>query len=120
MDDSISTAKTETIEKAQARMQAAGVHTIIAQFVDIHGSPKGKYIPLTHLDDILGAGAGFSGPSIWGAGLPRNGPRAEFYGKGGLNTLQALPWMPGYARMVFSGMVDGKSFTGCSRRILLK
>ena len=92
--------KTETIEQAKARMQAAGVHTVITQFVDIHGSPKGKYIPLAHLEDILGNGAGFAGPSIWGTGLPRTGPRAEFYGKGDIATLQALPWMLGYARIV--------------------
>ena len=61
MDDT--SLKIETIDQAKARMQAAGVHTVIAQFVDIHGSPKGKYIPLAHLDDILGAGAGFAGPS---------------------------------------------------------
>ena len=120
MDDSISTAKTETVEQVKSRMQTAGVHTVIAQFVDIHGSAKGKYIPLTHLEDILGAGAGFAGPSIWGTGLPRNGPRSEFYGKGDINSLQALPWMPGYARIVCSGMVDGKPFSGCSRRVLLK
>jgi glutamine synthetase len=31
-----------------------------------------------------------------------------------------LPWMPGYARIVCSGLVDGKPFTGCSRRVLLR
>ena len=118
MDDT--SLKTETVEQAKARMQVAGVHTIIAQFVDIHGSPKGKYIPVAHLDDILGAGAGFAGSSIWGTGLPRNGARSEFYGQGDLSTLQPLPWMPGYARIVCSGMVDGKEFSGCSRRVLLK
>ena len=120
MDDTNFKAKTETAEQAKARMQAAGVHTIIAQFVDIFGSAKGKYIPLAHLDDVLGAGAGFAGPSIWGTGLPRNGARAEFYGQGDIKTLQALPWMPGYARIVCSGLVDGKPFSGCSRRVLLK
>jgi len=118
MDDT--NLKTETVEQAKARMQAAGVHTIIAQFVDIFGAAKGKYIPLAHLDDVLGAGAGFAGPSIWGTGLPRTGALAEFYGKGDLSTLQALPWMPGYARIVCSGLVDGKPFAGCSRRVLLK
>ena len=112
--------KTESIEQAKARMQAAGVHTIIAQFVDIFGAAKGKYIPLAHLDDVLGAGAGFAGPSIWGTGLPRNGARSEFYGQGDITTLQPLPWMPGYARIVCSGLVDGKPFAGCSRRVLLK
>ncbi len=120
MDDTISSTKTETVEQAKARMQAAGVHTIIAQFVDIFGAAKGKYIPVAHLEDVLGAGAGFAGPSIWGTGLPRNGARSEFYGQGDIKTLQALPWMPGYARIVCSGLVDGKPFAGCSRRVLLK
>ncbi len=110
----------ETVESAKQRMLAIGVHTVIAQFVDIHGSAKGKYIPVSHLDDIIGNGAGFAGPSIWGTGLPRNGARSEFYGQGDLSTLQALPWMPGYARIVCSGVVDGKLFSGCSRRLLLR
>ncbi len=118
MDDT--NIKTETLEAAKTKLIAAGVHTVIAQFVDIFGAAKGKYIPLAHLDDILGAGAGFAGPSIWGTGLPRTGARAEFYGQGDLSTLQALPWMPGYARIVCNGTVDNKPFAGCSRRVLLK
>ena len=108
------------IDAVKTQLASQNVHTIIAQFVDIHGAPKGKYIPLTHLEDILNAGAGFAGPSIWGTGLPRTGARAEFYGQGDLTTLQALPWMPGYARIVCSGIVNNSPFTGCSRRILLK
>jgi glutamine synthetase len=118
MDDAAK--QISAIETAKIKLAAAGVHTIIAQFVDIHGAAKGKYIPLAHLDDILGNGAGFAGPSIWGTGLPRTGTRAEFYGQGDMNTLQALPWMPGYARIVCNGVVDGKEFSGCSRRVLLK
>jgi glutamine synthetase len=110
----------EQIASAKATMLEQGVHTVIAQFVDIHGAPKGKYIPLAHLEDILSDGAGFAGPSIWGTGLPRNGPRSEFYGQGDIQTLQALPWMSGYARIVCSGMVDHQPFAGCSRRVLLK
>ncbi|MGA7595672.1 MAG: type III glutamate--ammonia ligase [Gallionella sp.] len=104
--------------QAEQRLAAMGVHTIIAQFVDIHGSAKGKYIPLAHLADIVGTGVGFAGPSIWGLGLPRNGPSSEYYGRGDLDTLQALPWMPGYARIVCDGVVAGEPFVRCSRRIL--
>lgn len=106
------------VTDALQRMEAAGVHTVIAQFVDIHGAAKGKYIPLAHLADIVGAGVGFAGPSIWGLGLPRNGPRSEFYGRGDLDTLQELPWMPGYARIVCNGVVAGEAFALCSRRLL--
>jgi glutamine synthetase len=118
MDDAAK--QTSAIDAVKTKLAAAGVHTVIAQFVDIHGAAKGKYIPLAHLGDILGAGAGFAGPSIWGTGLPRTGARAEFYGQGDLSTLQALPWMSGYARIVCNGVVDGKPFDGCSRRLLLK
>jgi len=107
-----------SVGDARKLMAAAGVHTIIAQFVDIHGAAKGKYIPLAHLEDILGSGVGFAGPSIWGLGLPRNGPNSEFYGRGDLDTLQALPWMPGYARIVCSGVVAGEDFGRCPRRLL--
>jgi glutamine synthetase len=104
--------------QAEQRLAAMGVHTIIAQFVDIHGSAKGKYVPLVHLADIVNSGVGFAGPSIWGLGLPRNGPSSEYYGRGDLDTLQALPWMPGYARIVCNGVVAGVPFGRCSRRIL--
>lgn len=110
----------EAVADAEQRMTLAGVHTVIAQFVDIHGSAKGKYIPLAHLGDIVRDGVGFAGPSIWGLGLPRNGPRSEFYGRGDLDTLQALPWMPGYARIVCNGVVAGEDFALCSRRMLMR
>ena len=46
------------------RLRAAGVHTLLVQFTDVHGTAKGKLVPLEHLADVLGQGAGFAGPSI--------------------------------------------------------
>jgi glutamine synthetase len=104
----------------QEEMAAQGVKYIFAQFTDIHGAAKGKLIPLAHLDDIIYPGAGFSGPSIWGTGLPRNGPRSEYYGRADLSTLQAMPWLPGYARVVLDGHVASQPFDLCPRQILRK
>ena len=104
----------------QEEMAAQGVKYIFAQFTDIHGAAKGKLIPLAHLDDVIYPGAGFSGPSIWGTGLPRNGPRSEYYGRADLSTLQAMPWLPGYARVVLDGHVAGQPFDVCPRQILRK
>ncbi|WP_322629532.1 type III glutamate--ammonia ligase [Halothiobacillus sp.] len=112
------TAPTTAVAEARQRMATAGVHTVIAQFVDIHGAAKGTYIPLAHLDDIMLPGAGFGSPSINGTGLPRHGPRAEFYGRGDLATLQALPWMPGYARIVCEGVVLDEPYERCVRTLL--
>lgn len=99
-------------------LSAQGVHTLIAQFTDVHGVAKGKFVPLAHLDALLGDGAGFAGPSIWGTGLPRTGPRSEYYGRGDALTARALPWMPGYARIVCDGFVAGEPFDACPRQVL--
>ncbi len=99
-------------------LAAQGVHTLIAQFTDIHGVAKGKLIPFAHLDTLLTDGAGFSGPSIAGTGLPRMGPRSEYYGRGSASTARTLPWMPGYARIVCDGFVAGEPFDGCPRQVL--
>ena len=100
------------------RLRAEGVHTLVAQFTDVHGVAKGKYVPLAHLDSLLAEGAGFAGPSIWGTGLPRTGPRAEYFGRGQPETARALPWMPGYARIVCDGFVAGEPFDACPRQVL--
>jgi len=99
-------------------LSSHGVHTLIAQFTDVHGVAKGKFVPLAHLDGLLQEGVGFAGPSIWGTGLPRTGPRSEYYGRGIADTARALPWMPGYARIVCDGFVAGEPFDACPRQVL--
>ncbi|MDP2000843.1 MAG: type III glutamate--ammonia ligase, partial [Rhodoferax sp.] len=56
-------------------LQAQGVHSVLTQFCDLHGVAKGKLVPLEKLQEWVEVGAGFAGPSIWGTGLPRMGPR---------------------------------------------
>ena len=99
-------------------LAAQGVHTLIAQFTDIHGVAKGKWVPFAHLDALLTDGVGFSGRSIAGTGLPRMGPRSEYYGRGLATTARALPWMPGFARIVCDGFVAGEPFDACPRQVL--
>ena len=91
----------------QAQLREAGVHTLLVQFADVHGTAKGKLVPLEHLGTVLAEGAGFAGPSIWGTGLPRSGPRSEYWGRGAASTATALPRLPGYARVVSVGIVAG-------------
>ena len=100
------------------RLQDAGVHTLLVQFTDLAGCAKGKLVPLEHLHEVLRTGAGFAGPSIVGTGLPRTGPRSEYYARGDASTVQPLPWMPGVARIVGDGFVDNKPFEACPRQVL--
>jgi glutamine synthetase len=104
----------------QEHLREQGIHSLLVQFTDIHGAARGKLVPLDHLDDVLTIGAGFSGPSIWGTGLPRTTARSEFYARGVAETAQPLPWWPGVARIVGNGFVDGQPFDACPRQVLLR
>ena len=106
------------IAALREQLAAEGVHTLLAQFTDLHGVAKGKYVPLHQLGELLASGAGFAGPSIWGTGLPRTGPRSEFHARGDAATVQPLAWMPGVARIVGDGFVDGAPFEACPRQVL--
>ena len=108
----------DQIRHLQAKLVEQGVQFVFAQFADVHGSVKGKLIPVSHLADLHYPGAGFAGPSIWGTGLGRTGPRSEYYGRADFSTLQAMPWLPGYARVVLDGYVAGTPFALCPRQIL--
>jgi glutamine synthetase len=102
----------------QQRLAAQGVHTVLAQFTDLHGVAKGKYVPLAKLPELIETGAGFAGPSIWGTALPRTGARAEYYARADAAAIKPMPWMPGYARAVCSGFVDNQAFEACPRQVL--
>ncbi|MFT3665652.1 type III glutamate--ammonia ligase [Piscinibacter sp.] len=108
----------DAIDALRERLAAQGVHTLVAQFTDLHGVAKGKLLPLAQLRTLVETGAGFSGPSIAGTGLPRMGPRSEYYGRGDLASACALPWLPGHARLVCDGFVAGVPFDACPRQVL--
>lgn len=106
------------LSSLQQSLADAQIHTLLAQFTDLHGVAKGKYLPVSQLEALLTTGAGFSGPSIAGTGLPRTGPRSEYWARGDASTIQAMPWMAGYARVVCDGFVDGAPFDACPRQVL--
>ncbi len=91
---------------------------ILAQFVDMHGTAKTKAVPTSHYEDILDPGAGFAGFAIWGMGMQPNSP--DFMAIGDPNTLSLVPWMPGFARMVCVGHVQGQPYPYDARYILMQ
>jgi len=101
-----------------AALQSQGIHSILAQFSDIHGVAKGKLVPVAHLNEWVEQGAGFAGPSIWGTGLPRYGARSEYYGRVLPESLRPLPFMPGVAHAVCDGYAGGEPLETCSRQVL--
>lgn len=99
-------------------LQAQGVHSVLCTFTDLPGVPKGKLVPLSGLGAAVAKGAGFSGPSIWGTGLPRQGPRSEYMGRLLPETVRPLPYWPGVAHGVCEGWAGGQPLDTCPRQLL--
>lgn len=99
--------------QAQKFFEEHKIRYVLAQFVDIHGSSKAKAVPVEHLDMVLTDGAGFAGFALWGFGMGPEGP--DYMAVGDLSTLQNIPWMPGYARLICNGVVSKKPYPFCSR-----
>ena len=105
-------------QSAIDRLKSQGIHSVLTQFCDLHGVAKGKLVPLENLKEWVEQGAGFAGPSIWGTGLPRHGARSEYYGRVQIESLRALPFMPGVAHAVCDGFAGGEALDTCSRQLL--
>src|SRR5271166_3165015 len=101
------------LEQAKQFFAQHSIRYVLAQFVDIHGSAKAKAVPIEHLEMVLTDGAGFAGFALWGFGMGPEGP--DYMAVGDLSTLQTIPWMPGYARIICNGTVKGKAYPYCSR-----
>ncbi len=106
------------LAEAKKFLAKNNVKSVLAQFVDIHGTAKAKSVPASHFEDILKAGAGFAGFAVWGLGIEPHGP--DYMAVGDLTTLSLVPWQPGYARIVCDGHVHGKPWDYDARVALKK
>jgi len=114
----LNTAVALSLEGRIATLRAQGIHSVLATFTDLLGAPKGKLVPLECLEAAVTNGAGFSGPSIAGTGLPRMGARSEYMGRVRPDSLRPLPFMPGVAHAVCDGFAGGEPLDTCPRQVL--
>ncbi len=107
-----------TQASVKAKMKEDGIEFILAQFVDIHGSPKVKQVPLECFDDIVEDGAGFAGAAVWGVG---QGPHShDLMARADIDTYQQLPWKENVALFSSNLYVDGEPHPYCPRGNLLR
>lgn len=104
--------------EAQRIIDEHKIKYVLAQFVDIHGSAKTKSVPISGLQTVIDSGAGFAGFAICGMGMEPHGP--DFMAKGDLSTLTAVPWQPGYGRIVCVGHVNNEPHPYDSRFVLMQ
>ena len=96
------------------RMKDDGVRFLLAQFVDLNGSPKVKMVPVEHFEDVLDEGAGFAGAALPGMG---QGPHShDMMARIDLDSYTPVPWEKGLARFASDLFVDGEPHPYCPRQ----
>ena len=100
----------------RARLDADKVEIMLAQWVDIHGTPRVKAVPASALDAFLGGSAGFAGAATVGMG---QGPHShDLIGMPDVSTYTPVPWEEGVVRFACNIEVDGRAWPYCSRTVL--
>ena len=103
-----------TREEIAQRMKDDGIRFLLAQFVDLNGSPKVKMVPVEHFEDVLDEGAGFAGAALPGMG---QGPHShDMLARIDLDSYTPIPWDDGLARFASDLFVDGEPHPYCPRQ----
>lgn len=99
------------------RLSSQGVRYLFGAYVDIHGVPKSKCVPLSHLSTMAEGSEQYTVGALDGMG--ELGPHeAECKGIPDLDALTVLPWSTQYALAPADLLFDGKPYSHDSRHVL--
>src|SRR5258708_35322779 len=105
------------IKKVQQMLRERGVQYCIGAYVDIHGVPKAKIVPLDHLTQMAGGSERYTGYALDGLGQAPNDD--EIASVPDLNHIIQLPWEPKIAWMPADNTFKGKPYP-LNTRVALK
>ena len=107
----------EKIKQTQNELRAKGVKYCIGAYVDIHGVPKGKVVPLDHLGHMAHGSELYTGYAVDGLGQEPNDD--EIASVPDLDHIIQLPWEPKIAWMPADNTFHGKPYA-LNTRVALK
>jgi len=105
-----------TADEVRRRLTDDGIDYVLAQYVDVHGTPRCKGVPARAFDRFLGGSAGFAGAAVSGLG---QGPHDhDMIAAPDLDSYTRVPWEAGVARFACDLTVDGQPWPSCPRTVL--
>lgn len=107
----------DKIKQTQEELRAKGVKYCIGAYVDIHGVPKAKVVPLDHLEHMAHGSELYTGYALDGLGQEPNDD--EFASVPDLDHIIQLPWEPKLAWMPADITFKGVPYA-LSTRVSLK
>ena len=99
-----------------AKLKESGVKYGLASFVDLHGIPKAKAVPIDHLQQMLAGSEMFTGAAL--DGVPQGVNEDEVNAQPDMASGLILPWNHEVAWFASDLYLKGAPFEACSRNIL--
>lgn len=96
------------IQSVQKQLQDKGVKYCIGAYVDIHGVPKAKVVPIAHLDHMAHGSERYTGYALDGLGQAPNDD--EITSVPDLERAIQLPWEPKLAWIPADNYFQGKPY----------
>ncbi|MFW2372271.1 MAG: type III glutamate--ammonia ligase [Gammaproteobacteria bacterium] len=107
----------EEINSIQQQLKRDGVKYCIGAYVDIHGIPKGKFVPIDHLQHMAHGSELYTGYALDGLGQAPNDD--EIASVPDLDNIIQLPWQPEVAWMPADNTFKGEPYE-INTRVALK
>jgi glutamine synthetase len=107
----------DKIRSLRQSLHERGVRYCIGAYVDIHGIPKGKVVPIDHLEHMAHGSERYTGYALDGLGQAPNDD--EIASVPDLDHVIQLPWEPKIAWMPADNTFQGKPYP-LSTRVALK
>jgi len=106
------------IAALQSKLEAAGVRYCVGAYVDLHGVPKGKFVPLHHFHEFARGSELYTGYALDGIGQRPNDD--EIASVPDLGMVIPLPWNPEVAWMPADNTLKGEPYEVSTRVVLQK
>ncbi len=107
----------EEIAKIRQSLVEKGVKYCLGAYVDIHGAPKGKVVPIDHLEHMAHGSELYTGYALDGLGQAPNDD--EIASVPDLDHIIQLPWQPEIAWMPADNSFKGEPYS-LNTRVALK
>ncbi len=107
-----------TVEPLERELAGRGIKYLLASYVDMHGLPKAKMVPLSHLRQMLNGSELFTGAAL--DGVPQDVSEEEVSAHPDPKAWIQLPWRRDVAWFPSNLWTGGNPFEACSRTILTR
>lgn len=104
------------IAALKRELEQKGVQYCLPAYVDIHGIPKSKSVPIAHFDRAMRGSELFTGAALEGLGQDTHDDELALFPDP--NAVTQLPWRPTVAWMPGNLRLHGEPWPMCSRTVL--